>query len=215
MLSRETGETYWVLGRAHKAPPFYRPKRAENRETLTAMWQVDVPQMIAIRQVIGWSSQGKLKPCTPAPSTPGTKEQKNEINIKGCFRKKNTHICRFLQMWVLASDWTATLKVGIIFVELVWVEGGRSCMLMVGRWGGGTSLSHRAQLKVQGDLTSGWGNNARWTEVEARGQRSELTAVHLQEQNQMVGISGQMQLSCYYRAAIEHRWKTWVTDSRC
>lgn len=83
-----------------------------------------------------------------------------------------------------------TLNVGIIFVELVWVEGGHSCMLMVRRWRGvwGASLSHRAQLKVQGDLTSGWGNNARWTEVEARGQRSELTSVHLQEQNQMVGV---------------------------
>lgn len=26
---------------------------------LTAMWQVEVPQIIAMREVTGWSSQGK------------------------------------------------------------------------------------------------------------------------------------------------------------
>ncbi len=40
------------------------------REQLTAMWQVDVPQIIAMREAIGWSSQGKLKPFTSAPITP-------------------------------------------------------------------------------------------------------------------------------------------------
>lgn len=39
---------------------------------LTAMWQVDVPQIIAMREAIGWSSQGKWKPFTSAPITPGT-----------------------------------------------------------------------------------------------------------------------------------------------
>lgn len=41
------------------------------RKSLTAMWQVDVPQIIAMREVIGWSSQGKWSPFTSAPSTPG------------------------------------------------------------------------------------------------------------------------------------------------
>lgn len=38
------------------------------------MWQVDVPQIIAIRDVIGRSSQGKWNPLTSAPSTPGRRK---------------------------------------------------------------------------------------------------------------------------------------------
>lgn len=38
------------------------------------MWQVDVPQIIAIRDVIGRSSQGKRNPLTSAPSTPGRRK---------------------------------------------------------------------------------------------------------------------------------------------
>lgn len=40
-------------------------------ESLTAMWQVDVPQISAKRVVIGRPSQGKRKPFTSAPITPG------------------------------------------------------------------------------------------------------------------------------------------------
>lgn len=42
---------------------------------LTAMWQVDVPQIIAMRAVIGWSSQGRLNPFTSAPRTPAKTEK--------------------------------------------------------------------------------------------------------------------------------------------
>lgn len=47
---------------------------------LTAMWQVDVPQIIAMRAVIGWSSQGRLNPFTSAPRTPAKTVKNADIN---------------------------------------------------------------------------------------------------------------------------------------
>lgn len=47
---------------------------------LTAMWQVDVPQIIAMRAVIGWSSQGRLNPFTSAPRTPAKTNKNADIN---------------------------------------------------------------------------------------------------------------------------------------
>lgn len=44
---------------------------------LTAMWQVDVPQITAMRAVIGRSSQGRLNPFTSAPRTPAKTKKKN------------------------------------------------------------------------------------------------------------------------------------------
>lgn len=52
-----------------------------NEMPLTAMWQVDVPQIIAMRAVIGWSSQGRLNPFTSAPRTPAKTEKKLQILI--------------------------------------------------------------------------------------------------------------------------------------
>lgn len=55
---------------------------------LTAMWQVDVPQIIAMRAVIGWSSQGRLNPFTSAPRTPAkTKKMQILITMICIFRK--------------------------------------------------------------------------------------------------------------------------------
>lgn len=47
---------------------------------LTAMWQVDVPQITAMRALIGWSSQGRLNPFTAAPRTPAKRKENADIN---------------------------------------------------------------------------------------------------------------------------------------
>lgn len=49
---------------------------------LTAMWQVDVPQITAMRALMGWSSQGRLNPFTAAPRTPARRKKRTQILIK-------------------------------------------------------------------------------------------------------------------------------------
>lgn len=56
------------------------------------MWQVDVPQIIAIRDVIGRSSQGKWNPLTSAPSTPGRRECEKKKWLKTELLSRTKHI---------------------------------------------------------------------------------------------------------------------------
>ena len=48
----------------------------------TAMWQVEVPAMIANRDVIGLPSQGRSRPITSAPITPENTNKNTVANIQ-------------------------------------------------------------------------------------------------------------------------------------
>lgn len=77
---------------------------------LTAMWQVEVPQIIAMRAVIGRSSQGRLNPFTSAPRTPAKRKKNADIN----------HIISILQDINVVHG--PKKESGILFVKLSWVK---------------------------------------------------------------------------------------------